>query len=126
MANTVNLVSVEIKLLGSLPREIGIVATKVTKGSSLLINGPLQVQLLHNVTRSKVEVVAHNSANICFGASVFRRAISVNMDGQRVSQADCVRHLKESSVAKSGSDERLGNIACIVCSGSVYLSGVFA
>ena len=119
-------VSVEIELLGGLPSEIGIVATKVTKGSSLLVDGSLQLQLLDDVTRSKVEVFAHNSANISFSASVFGRAISVNMDGQRVSQTDGVRHLQESSIAKSSSDERLGDVTRIVSCRSIHFGGVFA
>lgn len=125
-SDKVHSASVEVELLRGLPSEVGVVATEVTESGCLLVDGSLQVELLDNVTRSEVKVVAHNSANICFGASIFSSAIGVDMDGQRVGQADSVRHLEESSVAKTGGDERLGDKARIVSSRPVHLCGVFA
>ena len=51
-----SMVEVQV-LLRLFPCEVSILASKVTEGSSLLEYGALQLQLLHDLARSEVEVV---------------------------------------------------------------------
>lgn len=77
----------------------------MSKGSSFLIDGSFQVKLLNDVARAEVEVVPDNSNNVSFGASVFRRSVSVNVNRERIGKADGVRDLKEGSVSKTRCDK---------------------
>ena len=118
--------SVQVEGLGLLPGEVGVVAPEVTKCGSLLINGALQVQLCDDVARAEVEVISYNADDVSFGAAVSSSSVSVNMDGQGVGKANSVGNLHKGSMAESGSDEGLSDVASVVSSRSVDLSWVLS
>ncbi len=86
-------------MLGGLPGKVGVVAAEVTESGSLLVDRTLKVELLDDVSRSEVEVFAHNSHDVSLGAVVLSGAVGVHMDGEGVSETDGVRDLDEGSIA---------------------------
>ena len=108
------------------PGEVWVVAAEVYESSSLLIDGSLQVKLLNDVARSEIEVCSHNPDNVGFGAATLDCAVCLNVEGERVGQANCVGDLKEGSIAEASSNQRLGHVAGVVCRRSINLSWVLA
>ena len=72
--------SFKVEGLGSLPGEVRVVATEVTKGCRFLINRALQSELLNDVARTEVEVLPHDAHDVSLSAAILHGAISVNVN----------------------------------------------
>ena len=125
-SDTGNIDSVQVESLRSLPSEIWVAATEMAEGSSLLINRSLKLQFLDDVTGSKVEVIANNSADVCLCLSVLSGAVGVDVNREGISQANGIGYLQEGSITKTCGDKRLSDETCIVSCGSIDLGGVLA
>ena len=93
--------------------------------SGLLVDRALQVQLLHDVARSKVKILNHNFSDFVVGA-VHRGTVGVNVDREGVCQSDSVRNLHQHSVGKLVRNDGLGDVASVVGCGSIDLGWVLA
>jgi hypothetical protein len=74
--------------------------TKVTVGSSLLVDGLEEVEFLDNDTRTEVEVVANDFNQ--FSLRLFRGTVSINKDGKRFSNTNSIRKLNKSTTTELG------------------------
>lgn len=112
------------EILGGFPGEVGIVSTEVTAGSSLLVDGSLEVEFLDDHTRSQIEVVGDDFLEIQIRVAFSSSVIRVDVDGEGLSNTNTVSNLDEGSLAETSMDEGLGDPSGSVGSRSVNLSGV--
>ena len=77
----------------------------MAESGGLLINGPLQIQLLDDASRSEIEIVANDADDVLLGAATFDRAVGLNVDGEWVGEADSVGDLDEGSVTEASGDQ---------------------
>jgi len=99
-------------------------ATEVTVGRRSLVDGLLEVKLLDDFARAKVEVLLHDLQKLLLA---FRRcAVAENGDGEGFGDADGVGDLDQNAFAEAGLDERLGDPAGGVSGAAVDLGKVLA
>ena len=113
----------ELERLGLLPGE-ALVGTKVAVLGSLEVDGAVQVELAHNDTRTEVKVAADDLDELSRG--LVRGAVSVDIDGQRLSNTNGVGELDKGTAGKASVDQRLGDPAADVGSRTVDLGEVLA
>lgn len=113
----------ELERLGLLPAEV-LVGAKVAVLGCLEVDGLGEIQLLDNDTRAQVEVVPDDLDELV--RRLLRGAVRVDIDGQRLSDADCVRELNEGPASQASGDERLGDPAADVRRRPVDLGEVLA
>lgn len=89
--------------------------------SGLLVDRSSQVEFLDDVAGSEVEVLPDDSLELLIGHSFGVRSVGVDVDGERVSQADGVGNLHEHAVAEFVGNERLCDESSVVGSGPVDL-----
>ena len=65
----------------------------MAEGGGLLIDGSLQIQLLDDISRPEIEIVAHDTDEVRLGAGALNRAVGLDVDGERISEADGVGDL---------------------------------
>jgi hypothetical protein len=83
-----------------------------------------EIKLLDDDAWSKVEVVVDDFNELI--RRLFRGAVGVNKDGERLRNTDGVRKLYKCTAAKFGVDERFRNPSGKVSSRSVNLRKIFA
>ena len=77
----------------------------MAESGGLLINGPLQIQLLDDASRSEIEIVANDADDVLLGAATFDRAVGLNVDGEWVGEADSVGDLEKGPIAEASRDQ---------------------
>ncbi len=92
------------ELLGLLPCVCWV--TKVTVCCGLAVNRPLQVELPHNDTWTKVPVLPDDLDKLQVG--FLARAISIDEDRQGLSDTNGVRELDEHAAGKASGNQGLG------------------
>lgn len=86
--------SVELEVfLGRLPGEVGIGASEVSKSCRLLINGPLQVEFLDDVSGAEAEVVPYDSLQVGLSATSRLRPVTLNVNREGVRERDRITNL---------------------------------
>jgi len=106
------------------PGEIGVVATKVTESSGLLVDWAAQFEVTNDATRAKVEVILNNLQN--FSVRLDTSAVGVDVDRKGLGNTDGIRDLNKSTLAELGSNEGLGDPSGSVSSRAIDLGGVLA
>jgi len=86
----------------------------MSKTRRFLINWPLQLELLDNLTWAEAEVLADNFGEIRVGSAAIHGAVRVDVDAERVSKADSIGNLDENTVAQACMNERLCDIPAII------------
>ena len=119
--------SVELKVhLWGLPGEVLVFPAEVSEGSCLLVDGPLQIELLDDVAWPEVEILLHDQSDVVVAQSLLVGAERVDVDGEGVSETDGVGHLDQASVGQPIGDDRLGDVSSVVGSGPVDLGSVLS
>lgn len=111
-----------LDFVGLLPRED--VAAEVTKGSALLVDRLLEVELGDQLAGGEGEVLADEVGEALVGEA--SGAKSVDVDRDRLSDADSVGELNFALAGEARSDEVLGDVASGVRSGAVNLGRIFS
>lgn len=114
--------NLKLELLGLLPRVSGVSEVAVRGGD--LVLGLLEVELLDDDSRLKVEVVADDLDELL--VALLGGSVGVDKDGEGLSDTDGVRELDEDTASEAGSDEGLGDPASGVGSRAVDLRPVLA
>lgn len=112
------------ELLGLLPKEVGVVATKVAKVSGLLIDRALQLKITDDAARTEVKVLVDDLEDL--SVRLLASAISVNKDREGLGNADGVRDLDEATTSEARGDHGLGYPTSGVCSRAIYLGWILA
>jgi len=115
--------NLELESLRLLPAE-ALVGAEVAVLGSLEVDGLGKVELLDNNTGTHVEVVADDLDK--FIGVLLGGAVGVDVDGKRLSDTDGIRKLNKSAASKASSNERLGDPAAEVGSGTIDLRKVLA
>ena len=110
--------------VGALPREVVVVAAEVPVGSGLLVDRPVQTQLLAEGPGAQVEMLVHQLRDL--RAADLLGAERLDHHRHRVSHADRVGDLHLRALGKAGGDDVLGHPACSVGGGAIHLGGVLA
>jgi hypothetical protein len=110
--------------LWSLPREIGIVASKVTVVGGLLVDWTTQVELADDCSGAQVKVLVDQREKLV--VALLASAVGVDVHRQWLGHTDGVRHLHQDAVDQTGSDQRLGDPARSIGARAVDLAGVLA
>lgn len=90
----------------------------------LLIDGILQVEALGDSARSQVKVLLHDGQELALrvlGCTVIEYG-----DGERVRQANGIRHLDKAAAANASLHKGLGYPAGSISGGTVHLGVIFA
>ena len=114
--------SSELELLGLLPRVLRV--TEVTVRRSLKVLRLLETERLDNETRAEVEVLADDLDKLLI--RLLARAVSVDVDGEGLSNTNGVRELNKGTAREASRHERLGDPAGGVGSRTVDLRPVLA
>jgi len=112
----------ELECLGLLPGEVGVAEVTVLGGGA--VDGLDQVELLDNDTGAQVKVVGDDLDKLV-GALV-GSAVTLDEDGQWLGDTNGVGQLDQGSAGELGVDERLGDPAREVSSGTVDLGVVLS
>ena len=86
-----------------------------------LIDRVLQLELLYDFCRAKVENLSYLLSDSCIGKTVSSCAISVYEDADRLCHTDCVSELHQDFVSHAGCHQVLGDISCRISCRTVYL-----
>ena len=114
--------NLELEGLGLLPGEVGV--GEVTVLGSLAVDGVGEVKLLDDDTGAHVKILLDNLDELL--ASLVARAIGLDEQAQRLSNANGVGELDESTASELGVDEGLGDPTGEVGSRAVDLAVVLA
>ena len=90
----------------------------------LLVDRPAQVQALDDSFGRQPEVLAHERDDLLFGK--LSRSVRLDVDRDRIGDADGVRELNQRALGETGGDEVLGDVPGHVGRGAVDLRGVLA
>jgi|SRR5687768_14927630 hypothetical protein len=115
--------SLELELLGLLPGE-ALVGTEVTVLGGLEVDGAVEVQLADNDTRAEVEVAADDLDELLGG--LVGGAVGVDVDGEGLSNTNGVGELDKGATSETSVDQRLGDPASNVGSGTIDLGEILA
>lgn len=111
----------------SFPGEVRVALdSEVTKAGGLLVDGSTELELLDDVTRAEVEVLANNASEELVILSTLNGAVGVDPDAEWVSQSNSVRNLDTNAMAEFGVYKRFSNKSGEVGSGSIDLGGVLS
>lgn len=113
----------ELELLGLFPGE-ALVGAEVAVLGGLQVDRAVQAELADNDTRSQVKVLADDLDELIRGLG--GGAVGLDEDGEGLGDTNSVRELDKGSTGKAGVDQRLGDPAGDVGSGSVDLGEVLA
>jgi hypothetical protein len=114
----------QLEGLRGLPLEVGIIATKVTIRSSLVVDGAAKVKLAHDASRAEIKVVVDDLEEISIG--LLTSAVGVNENGQRLSDTDGVGNLNQAAAAETSSNEGLGDPTGSIGSRAINLGGILS
>eukprot|EP00754_Rhynchopus_humris_P026784 Rhum_TRINITY_DN15042_c11_g1::Rhum_TRINITY_DN15042_c11_g1_i2::g.137124::m.137124 len=108
-----------------LPREARLGrAAEVAHRRGLEVDRPAEVELLDDVVRAQLEVGLHDVEGAL--VRVLARAVRVDVDRQRLGNADGVRQLHDRALGEAARHDRLGDPASRVARGPVHLRRVLA
>src|ERR1051325_7268354 len=110
-------------LVGPLPGKLGLVAAEVTIGGCLPVDGPAQVEGLDDAARRQLEVRAHDIRELEFVDLAC--PLRVDVDRDRVRDADSVSELDLAALGDASSDDILGDVSRHVTGRTVDLRRVF-
>jgi hypothetical protein len=110
----------ELEFLGVFPSEL--ITTKVTVGSSLLVDGLEEVKFLDNDTRTEIKVISDDLDK--FSLSLIGGTVGINENGKRLSNTNSIRKLDKSTTSELGVDQRLGDPTSSVGSGTIDLGPI--
>jgi hypothetical protein len=96
--------------------------TKVTIGSSLLVDGLEEIQFLDDDTRTQVKVLLDNIEDFRFRAG--GGTVGIDKDRERFGHTDSIRELDEGTTAELGVDQRLGDPASGISTGTIDLGPI--
>mgnify|MGYP007025682788 CR=1 FL=1 len=120
---TISLDGVEV--LGRLPREyVGRLAAEVAVGRRLEVARLGQVERARDQSRAEVEGLEHLGQDLL--VRDLARLVGVDVDRQRLRDADGVRDLDQRAAGEARGDDRLGGLAGDVGSGAVDLGRVLS
>ena len=88
------------------------------------VDRPVQLQQLANAARREVEVFQQNALEFFFIARAC--AVGVEIDRQRLGNADGIGQLNRATIGQTGGNNVFGNIASGIGGGAVYLGRIFA
>lgn len=91
---------------------------------SLEVDGAVQVELTDNDTRAEIEVLVDDLDELV--RALLRGAVSVDVDGEGLSDTNGVRELDKGTTSEAGGDKGLGDPAADVGSRAVDLGEVLA
>ncbi len=111
-----------VDAVGALPRESGILASKVTVGGSLLEDGATQVEIANDSARAQVEDGSHGTFDS--GLVHMGGAKGIDHDRERLGDADRICQLDLAAIGKTGGDHVFGNPARRIGGGTVDLGAV--
>jgi hypothetical protein len=103
-----------------LPGELG--ATKVTVGSSLLVDGSEQIEFLNDNTRTQVPVVSNDLNELSLG--LVRGTVGLNEDGQWGSNTNSIGQLDSASTGNLGSNKGQSDMSGNVSTGTIDLGEI--
>lgn len=115
--------SLVLERLGLLPGE-ALVGTEVTVLGGLAVDGLGEVKLLDNDTGAQVEVVTDDLDELI--RVLLGGAVGVDVDRKRLRDTNSVRELDKGTAAETCGDERLGDPATDVGSGTIDLGEVLS
>jgi hypothetical protein len=81
---------------------------------SLLIDRSKKVELLDDVAWAEVEVLSHNANEVLISQAFLHGAIGLDVNRERIREADSVRDLNKDSVSEASSNKGLGDVSAIV------------
>ena len=113
----------EPERLRLLPAE-GLVGAEVAVLGRLQVDGLVEVELAHNDTRPQVKVIEDDLDELV--RRLVRGAVRVDVDGQRLGDADGVRQLHQGAAGQLGGNQRLGDPAAKIGGRAVDLGEVLA
>ena len=122
LMSTFHRTNLELQLLGLLPGEL--LVGEVTVPGRLVVDGVGQVQLLDDDTGTHVKVVLDDLDKLVRG--LVGGAVGLDEEGEGLGDTDGVGKLDECAAGQLGVDERLGDPACKVGSGTVDLGVVLS
>jgi hypothetical protein len=112
--------NLKLEFLGVFPSEL--ITTKVTVGSSLLVDGLEEVKFLDNDTRTEIKVISDDLDK--FSLSLIGGTVGINENGKRLSNTNSIRKLDKSTTSELGVDQRLGDPTSSVGSGTIDLGPI--
>src|SRR3990172_8351103 len=89
-------------LVGSLPREVPVLAAEVAVGGGLRVDRPAQIEVADDGTGAEVEVLANEALDRLQPPPL--RSQAVDQDRERVRDADRVGDLEQAAVGEAGGD----------------------
>ena len=113
-----------IGLVGALPREVVVVAAEVAVGGGLRVDRAAQVEVADDRGRPEVEVVADELLDLRAGIALGAEAVDLERD--RVRDADRVGDLQLAAAGQAGGDDVLRHVAGGVGGRAVDLRRVLA
>jgi len=114
-----------VEVLGRLPREhVGRLAAEVAVRRRLQVARLAQVERARDQSRAEVERLEHLREDLLVGD--LARAVGVDVDRERLRDADGVRDLHDRAAGQARGDDGLGRLARDVGAGAVDLGRVLA
>jgi hypothetical protein len=114
--------NLELELLGLLPGELLVSEVTVLRG--LVVDGVREVQLLNDDTRAHVEVGLDDVDKLVRG--LVGGAIGLDEERERLGNTNGIRELDEGATGQLGVNQRLGDPASEVGSGTIDLGVVLS
>lgn len=106
------------------PGEVRVVATKVTEGSSLGIDGAAQVEGLDDGSRAQVKVGVDDGQQFFVGLGT--SSVGVDVDRGGLGNTDGIRDLHEAALGQLGGNQGLGDPAASIGSRAIDLGWVLS
>jgi len=113
-----------LELLGGLPGEVGVVASKVAVAAGLGVDGALEVKLADEASSAHVKVLLDELDDLLLRD--LGSAVGLDVDGDGGRDSDSVGELDEAAAADARLDEGLGDPAGVVSGRAVDLGGVLS
>src|ERR1051326_2369883 len=108
--------------IGPFPGEAFFVAAEVSVSRGCFINRPAQVELFDDTARSQFKIIAHKLGDRRLANA--SRAGCVDEHRNRISDADGIRELDQTTIGESGCDDVLCDVTRHVSSGAIDLRRV--
>src|ERR1700694_2810440 len=114
----------QVRLVGSLPRQVEVSAAEVAVGRRLLVDGPAEVQLPDDLQRAEVEMLLDQLLD--FGDRHPLGAEGLDKNRDRLAYADRIGDLDLAMAGKARGYDVLSHVARRVGARPVHLGGILA
>jgi hypothetical protein len=116
----------ELEFLDRLPGKVGIFTSKMSIRGRFAHNGTTQIQVTNDASGSQIKILVDDFHQVGIIHTLLDRAVRIDVDGQRVRNADRIRQLHEAATAELGRHERLGDPTGSVGGRAIDLGRVLA